>query len=33
MERVKITDSAGNELDLASLRGEADDEDEHDHDH
>jgi trigger factor len=37
MERVKITDTAGNPLDLDALRtpaGESDDEhDDHDHDH
>lgn len=33
MERVKITDSAGNELNMDDLRGGSADEHDHDHDH
>lgn len=33
MERIKITDSAGNELNMDDLRGGAADEHDHDHDH
>ena len=33
MERIKMTDSAGNELNMDDLRGESADEHDHDHDH
>jgi trigger factor len=33
MERVKISDSDGNELSLDDLRGPTDEAEEHDHDH
>ncbi|BCB84509.1 hypothetical protein Psuf_018220 [Phytohabitans suffuscus] len=33
MERIKITDSAGNELNMDDLRGGSADEHDHDHDH
>jgi trigger factor len=33
MERVKISDSDGNQLSLDDLRGPSEDADEHDHDH